>query len=398
MPDAILKRDETEMRIAFVAPHAGPLFSRTIEGKFGGAEVQQMLLARYLANDGHDVSVLVKRSAGIERPTTVDEIRLLPFSMEWAGGNKLRVADGLVSLGSAVRRARCEAYIIKVPRILLAPLGTMVRLNRGRLVFWLSIDRDIDLTDDNGLKQRLARTLYLLGLKFPHLAIAQSLYQQEGAARLGLKATFLPSLVKPGPSDWRGAKTRPPTVLWVGSHMRRGVKSPLLFVEMAKNLPHIRFKMIAVTDAEERERELREAARALPNLEYLGEVGYHEIESHYAEASLFVSTSGLEGVPNTFLQSWACGTPVASLNVDPDGVIRKMKLGVFADGNRDKLTRLVRDCIADPAGLESMGRNARNHVEATHGLAVNGPRYVETLRRLVETGRSGGAADKDLEL
>jgi len=45
-----------------------------------------------------------------------------------------------------------------------------------------------------------------------------------------------------------------------------------------------------------------------------------------------------------------------------------------------------------------MGRNARNHVEATHGLAVNGPRYVETLRRLVETGRSGGAADKDLEL
>ena len=48
------------------------------------------------------------------------------------------------------------------------------------------------------------------------------------------------------------------------------------------------------------------------------------------DASLLLSTSDGEGFPSVFLEAWAAGTPVVSIQIDPDHKIRNGELGVVA--------------------------------------------------------------------
>ena len=61
------------------------------------------------------------------------------------------------------------------------------------------------------------------------------------------------------------------------------------------------------------------------------------------DASLLLSTSDGEGFPSVFLEAWAAGTPVVSIQIDPDHKIRDGELGVVAgtvDGAVDAVRSL----------------------------------------------------------
>jgi hypothetical protein len=60
-----------------------------------------------------------------------------------------------------------------------------------------------------------------------------------------------------------------------------------------------------------------EAVRELPNFRYGGFIPLAEINTFFRAAHLHVKTSlPMEGFPNTFVQSWMHGVPVASLEAD----------------------------------------------------------------------------------
>ena len=370
------------MKIAFVAPHAAPLFLPDIQGGFGGAEVQQMLLARYLRQQGHEVTVLVGRSPDVESPVQVDGIGLVPFAMRWAGGSKAYLVPDLVSLLAAIRRTSADVYLIKLPRILLAPLGTMVRTVRGKLVFWLTSDRDVDLADAAGMGGRAAKSLYRFGLRFPHAAIAQNGHQLARCLDFGLPARHLPSLVRMGDSDWWAKKTEPRVVLWVGSYGRRSLKHPEHLFWLAGELPETRFRMVVTTDTEATMRRLEEQAAGLDNVDFQGAVPFDEIPRHYADASVFLSTSGLEGFPNTFLQAWASGTPVASLEVNPYEAVSRHNLGVCAEGDLAVLRDRLRGMVQNPAELKLAGERGRRYIAGTHWVNTVGPDYLRFLEQV----------------
>ena len=64
------------MKVAFISPNIGPLFFESCEDKFGGAEVQQMLLVKYLVEKNHQVKLLVRKSKYSESP--IPKIKGLP--------------------------------------------------------------------------------------------------------------------------------------------------------------------------------------------------------------------------------------------------------------------------------------------------------------------------------
>ena len=374
---------DAPLRVAFVVPSGAPLFSPSIHGMFGGAEVQQMLLGEYLVERGHEVKAIVRKPTCIDRPAIEGEIELIPFSTNWASGNNLSIPADMASLAIAMLRADADVYVMKVPRVLLAAVGTVARLMRRRFVFWLTSDRDVNVGDVHELAGNVAAWSYRLGLKLPHHAIAQNRFQLQGCRNMGLNATFLPSLVRVPNSDWWQAKSCPPVVLWVGSHTGIGLKHPELFVELARALPDIRFNMIATTDTAERQTELDTAAESIPNLEFLGAVEYGRMEQYYQQAALFVSTSELEGFPNTFLQSWANGTPVVSLRVDPDAIFSRKRLGVCTHGDMKHLIQETRRLVMAPGDRKAIGREARRHVEEAHGIRSVGARYLELFEKVL---------------
>ncbi len=369
------------MRIAFIAPYLMPVLARpgTEKGTFGGAEVQQMLLARYLVKQGQEVKALVRAPVD-PGSTEVDGIKLLPFAMRYTGASNLWLPLDLVSLFGALDKADADVYIMKLPRVLLGAVGSFTRIRRKKLVFWLAIDRDVNLSDVERIDGRLARMTYRFGLNFPDHVIAQSRYQLQRCRLLGRDATLIPSLVEMGRPDWAKSKPFPPRVLWVGSTNPR--KRAGLFLEIVRSLPETSFRMIASSRSEAEGGELKKRAGPIPNLEFLGEVPYAHIGRHYREASLLVSTSEVEGMPNTFLQSWANGTPVASLAIDPDGVIEKGGLGVYARGDVELLKRQIKRLVGDRELRTRMGRRARTYVAQNHSIQIVGPRYIELFHKV----------------
>jgi glycosyltransferase involved in cell wall biosynthesis len=118
----------------------------------------------------------------------------------------------------------------------------------------------------------------------------------------------------------------PPIVLWVSSMQK--LKRPELFLELAKAIPSVRFQMIGGSGGSKNFYEqIEETASKMPNLDFVGFVPYHKIDQYFDKAAIFVNTSVFEGFPNTFLQAWGRYAPVVSLNVDPDEIICKYKLG-----------------------------------------------------------------------
>ena len=155
------------------------------------------------------------------------------------------------------------------------------------------------------------------------------------------------------------AKPERAKVLWAAN--LKDVKRPELFVELAGRLAHLDAEFVMVgrpyTDAEKRAR-FEAMVAATPNLEYRGVVPQDEVNALLCAAHLFVSTSTLEGFPNTFIQSWHRSVPVLSLDLDPDGLIESEQLGVNAP-DLDALTAATERLLRDPAERQRLGDNAR---------------------------------------
>jgi len=84
-----------------------------------------------------------------------------------------------------------------------------------------------------------------------------------------------------------------------------------------------------------------------------------------------------EGFPNTFIQAWARGVPVLSLDVNPDALLDGERLGVFCDGSIDQMQAHLGDLLKSEIRREQIGHSARQFAQSTFGL-VN-CRKIEAL-------------------
>ena len=88
-----------------------------------------------------------------------------------------------------------------------------------------------------------------------------------------------------------------------------------------------------------------------------------------ARSHLLGNTSLHEGFPNTFIRAWMRAVPVASLQVNPDGVLDRASVGICA-GSEDELANAVRSLLQDKSHLERFGDAARRCALAQHSLLL----------------------------
>lgn len=116
---------------------------------------------------------------------------------------------------------------------------------------------------------------------------------------------------------------------------------------------------------------------------------------HYAACDVFVAPSTEENLPNTVLESMACGTPTVAFAVGglPE-VIDHQESGYLARPlDAEDLAEGVRVILGDPHRYDAICRAARRKIATEHDNEIAAARYVSLYRELI-AGRAENQGSK----
>lgn len=105
--------------------------------------------------------------------------------------------------------------------------------------------------------------------------------------------------------------------------------------------------------------------RAVPNIDFRGPVSPDTAQRVIEDAAILLSTSDEEGFPNTFLQAWASGTPVVTLKIDPESVIKQKGLGTVSNNVNDAVAAIT-TLMDSPQKRDEIAHRAHRHVADAH--------------------------------
>ncbi len=377
-------RASAPLRLCVVAHHAYGAMTGGAAGHFGGVERQTSLMCRWLAERGHEVS-LVCWDEGQGDATVVDGVRLVRMCRRDAGLPGLRFfVPRWSSLLAALRRADASIYYHNCAEYVTGQVAHWCRRHGRHFVYSVASDMDVDpaLPD---LPARRERILYRYGLRTADRIVLQTeIQRQRLREHFGLAGTVLP-LPCPGPDAASYQPPQPPAagaarVLWAGRIAP--VKRFELLLDVARACPEIGFDVAGMLDAGDAYlAPLLARARQLPNLVLHGAVPRAQMADMYARAALLLCTSRYEGFPNTFIEAWSLGLPVVS-TIDPDGLIAARGLGGVAATAGD-LASAIRGAIADPALWRAMSQRAREHYLQYHAVDRAMVQFENLFREVV---------------
>jgi glycosyltransferase involved in cell wall biosynthesis len=345
----------------------------------GGAEVQATMIAHALKAKGLRVAHVVYP---VPEPRRVDASSpALVERSDWQGDRRLGQLAETRAIWRSLARADADAYIVRGSGGHVLAASAFCRARRRRFVFSSSSELDFDFERPD--RNRRMLQVYKASLR---LGGAQLALQTERQRELALRAfpdgdpVVIPSFAEPAPS----ANGTGDYFLWVDRLVE--YKLPDRYVELAEALPEARFRMIGSAMSETppgMAERIEAAAERLPNLELLPPRPRSELLEEMRGAVAVVKTSRIEGMPNGFLEAWARGVPVLSLNVDPDAKIANNDIGVAAGGSMERLIEAAASLWRDPELRTATGERARRFVQDVHSPEVVADRWVALLEELI---------------
>jgi glycosyltransferase involved in cell wall biosynthesis len=352
---------EKRRKICFVAFDSLPLLVSSETLKYaGGSELKQVLVGRELAQRGYPISFITSDEQ-IERKK-VDDITIIPCPQS----KKYSWIKNFLLYWNTLKKADADIYIQGIGSTGILPFFCLI--HGKKYVKWIVSDSTLLFERYRSGHPFLRKITASLDIRFAHRIIVQNLFQKQILEnKFKKRETMLIKNPVVIPQKSENPESKKSYVLWVGTI--KPVKQPHLFLHIAKALPKIKFVMIGGENRGNKDlyNKVQMEANKIPNLAFLGFIPYHQIHQYYQDAAIFVNTSQIEGFPNTFLESWVMGTPVISLNVDPDEVICKKKIG-FHSKSVEQLLLDINILFTNEVLREEMGENAKKYVEENHDL------------------------------
>ena len=168
-------------------------------------------------------------------------------------------------------------------------------------------------------------------------------------------------------------------VLWVAN--LRALKRPELVLELARQLPDVRFMLAggAMPGGETYYDDVMAAAARLPNVSMLGAVRYADsgaLVRSREDLPQHLEPSRVSRTPSC--RPGSAGVPVVTF-FDPDGLVQRLPLGRVAS-SVDDMREAIRGLLEIEVDRQLLGRRAREFAtrEFTNGVAA---RYLELFDR-----------------
>jgi glycosyltransferase involved in cell wall biosynthesis len=389
-PEDAAARDSSGS-ICFVGLDNLPVLAREYaHHRAGGAELQQILLARALARRGWQVA-MVTADYGQSDGQVWDDIKTYKAYRPDEGMPVIRfLHPRWTKLHAALRRADADIYYTSCAGGHLAQVALFARSRHRKVAFRIASDSDCD-PGTLLVRHWRNRMMYRWGLARADLVLAQTPSQRRALAHnFGRDSRVVDSLHEPPAGRCAALAERDIGVLWVGN--LRPLKRPHLFLDAAARLPGLTFHLIGgpMPGAQRLYREVRLRAASLPNVTFHGFVPQHQVGGYFERARIFVSTSEIEGFPNTYLQAWSHGTPVVAF-LEPERLLSRDGLGCLVDSAEALHGAITRLC-GDSRAWEVTSARARRYMEGRGDEKATLSAYVEALSGLLHASPAGGSA------
>lgn len=447
-PEKISPGNTARPLAALVCANAYPLFDFRIEPAGGGMETRAALLGRGLAGRGNWRVCFVVSDFGQDFHTRHEDIDFLIYQPTYrkAGRNvfpRLRKRRWLPVLNLDRRDLDLLWQMPLIAAWLALPALFFPRFWRElkpdvvccfgnsertaeviadcrragiRTVLCVASDKDLSADYRPGNRERnhygMPKWKGYYSLAHADRILVQTEAQREALRRhFGRDAALIRNPVHVSADDPQRWLPRPARefVLWIGRADDFN-KRPMLFLELARDCPGLRFVMIASRSDEAVFRALERACP--PNLRILEHIPAHDIWDYFRHARAFVNTSKFEGFPNTFLQAAAMGVPIVSLEVDPDGLLARHGCGICAAGDAHTMREAVMKICADDARAGALALAAHRYALERHEAGARIAEFDACLaslrdnraaripwwrkwRRFVSDSAAGGGQDVD---
>ncbi len=327
----------------------------------GGAERYAWHLLRELANAGWSVTVGVRFKMQPGEEKVIAGVRFLGMSRE---------SHFLLDWFKLLKQVKPDWCLWQCADYMWGPAAQIARWLGVRTAFSTMHDRDVQPRKALNLRKSWW-PLYVWGLRRSNLILVQHQGQRDQLpALLQGRAYSLPGIVSL-PSTVIPHSERSGSVAWVA--VIRPVKRLDRLIEIARRLPMVRFMVCGAPATGLWDRKalelILEQLQSLPNVDYRGHVDPEESLRIIGNANLLLSTSDGEGFPSVFLEAWAAGTPVVSVEIDPDHKIQNHGLGIVAN-TIEGTGEAVRSLMASPQRCQDLGVKARHHVEQFYSASV----------------------------
>jgi glycosyltransferase involved in cell wall biosynthesis len=370
-----------KIKICFVSPSSFPLLKNLNSGYAGGAEVQQVALAKELLKRNYQVFFITYADDDHCDIQDREGIKLIPiYHVDKV--KSLNYMQKAFYIWRKMRDVNADVYIHRSGAPGIASFFRI--LYHKKMIYFLASDSDF--TGENVIKRNkigrfLRKFANWFDIKFSDVIISQNNFQKNILEnRYRVKSIMIKNAFDIHPPN--KIDKAQGHILWVGTI--RAIKQPELFLEIAKQFPEYKFVMIGGTgDDPNLFNEIKTSAQQIKNLDFKGFIPRSKIFEYYNKAVLFISTSKIEGFPNVFLEAWSHYTPVISLNVDPDDIITKYKLG-FHSKTFTQLIDDVNTLLTDKELCEQMGINGRKYVEENHDIRGIANLYENLIENLVK--------------
>ncbi len=333
--------------ICFVAVKAYACLSgRDDISHIGGAEVQQVRIARELSRRGYPIR-FVTLDHGQPDAEEIDGIRVFRAYPEDAGLPLMRFFHPRASgLWRAMRRADADIYYQRTCDTVTGVVAAFSSMHGRPFVYSVGHDEECipELPHCPSLRERIP---FKWGLHHANAVVAQTRSQVQMLTRnFSVPSTIIRSCIpEPDPVD-NTVERSGRRLLWLGRFATEKRLGFLLDVaekiQSDEKIQNVTFDVLG-DGLNDSIIALKERAARLKNVTLHGYIPHRQVGAYYERADVLINTSQSEGFPNTFLEAWSRKIPVIT-TCDPDGITAEHGLGIACNTVSETVEAVQKIC------------------------------------------------------